>query len=260
MTINRNDSTSTSMKSRSGIKHFFLQVWRLLYYLKFVWDKLSNRWGTLDDPIRTDYYLQLWKDAAEKLSVQLQLLPEGFCEASFNGRSTKIYQNLLMLDHPVTMKLARSKPLVLKMLGERGISVPPYCEYSLRSINAAMEFLAGQHGAACVVKPAYGTAGGEGVTTNVRTRRDLFRASLFASLYGTSILIERQIAGLSYRLLFLHGTLLDAIRRKSPSIVGDGKSTVKALILNENRRRFSVADNARRFSADGIEEGPVQEQ
>lgn len=223
----------------SSLQRWSLQFWRLGYYLKFVWDKLANKWGTLDDPMRTDFYLKLWKSAAQNLSVTFETLPDGFCQASVNGRVTRMYQNLVMLDHPVTIKLARSKPLVLNLLADHGIKVPEYVEFTLGDIHQALNFLRSINGS-IVVKPARGTAGGDGVTTNIRTPRDLKRAVIFASLYGQTILAERQIAGVSYRLLYLKGKLLDAIRRKSPSVVGDGKSTIKELLLHENKRRASM--------------------
>jgi len=229
----------TSMHRSSPLRRWSLQFWRLGYYLKFVWDKLANKWGTLDDPMRTNFYLKLWREAAERLSVKFALLPDGFCEASANGRVTRMYQNLVMLDHPVTIKLARSKPLVLRLLAERGIKVPEYTEFTLGDIDRAMEFLRAMNGP-IVVKPARGTAGGDGVTTNVRTPRDLKRAAIFASLYTHTMLAERQIPGTSYRLLYLNGRLLDAIRRKSPSVVGDGASTIRELLHRENTRRASM--------------------
>lgn len=227
--INEIDQPTGRLRRRS------LQLWRLAYYLNFVWDKLSNPWGTLDDPMRTNFYLDIWRDAAQELSVKFTELAGGFCEASMNGTSTRIYQNLVMLDHPVTMKLARDKPLVLKLLSEQGINVPAYCDFTLHNIAPAIDFLCKY--SPCVVKPAHGTAGGEGVTTNVCSVRDLKRAAIFASLYGHTILVERQIPGESYRLLYLNGQLLDAIQRRSPRVIGDGTSSIRELIKRENNRR-----------------------
>lgn len=225
--------------SSSRLQRWTFQLWRMGYYLSFVWDKLANRWGTLDDPMRTNFYLNMWQEAANQLSVKFELLPDGFCEASRNGRVTRIYQNLVMLDHPVTMKLSRTKPLVLKLLDEHGVHVPAYREFTLQNIQPGLDFLREQQ-APCVVKPARGTAGGEAVTTNVKTPYDLKRAAIYASLYGHTMLIERQIPGDSYRLLYLNGKLIDAICRKSPSVTGDGKSTIKELIKKENSRRAKL--------------------
>jgi cyanophycin synthetase len=49
------------------------------------------------------------------------------------------------------------------------------------------------------------------------------------------------VSGESYRLLYLDGTLLDAVRRHLPRVTGDGRSTIAQLIAAENRRRARVA-------------------
>ena len=41
-----------------------------------------------------------------------------------------------------------------------------------------------------------------------------------------------------YRLLFLDGRLVDTVRRRAPTVTGDGRSSVLDLILAENRRRL----------------------
>src|SRR5688572_32104639 len=46
------------------------------------------------------------------------------------------------------------------------------------------------------------------------------------------------IAGASYRLLYLEGRLIDAVRRDPPTVTGDGYSTIRRLIAHENRRRL----------------------
>jgi cyanophycin synthetase len=51
-------------------------------------------------------------------------------------------------------------------------------------------------------------------------------------------LIEEQIAGDSFRLLYLDGQLLDAIRRTSPAVIADGRSTVRELVEQANIERI----------------------
>jgi cyanophycin synthetase len=63
-------------------------------------------------------------------------------------------------------------------------------------------------------------------------------------VHGGRLVIERQVAGDSYRLLYLDGVLLDAVRRRPPAVLGDGSSTVRALIATENRRRSGRAGRA----------------
>jgi cyanophycin synthetase len=95
-----------------------------------------------------------------------------------------------------------------------------------------------------VVKPARLSGAGDGVTTGVESRRDLRRASVFAAFFRNELLIERQIPGDSYRLLYLEGELVDAIRRRPPSVTGDGRSTIRSLIETENRRRAEARGSA----------------
>jgi cyanophycin synthetase len=145
-----------------------------------------------------------------------------------------------MLDDPVTLKVAGNKPLVHKLLSRAGLPVPEHEEFTLASLGGAERFL--KRHAPCVVKPALDTGAGDGVATNIQTKRELHRAAASASLHSERLLIERQIAGDSYRLLYLDGTLLQALLRKPPTIIGDGRSTIRSLIDRENERRAASRD------------------
>lgn len=222
------------------------QKWRLTL-ARLVW-RLSSRRDRhlvskagLNDA-RTKRYVEIWREAAAELNATFLELPDGFCEARLGGRATRMRQERVMMDDPLTARLALSKPLVHQLLAERKLLVPAYCEFDLRRLDAAMAFLRSQS-APCVVKPTKGNAG-QGVTANVRTDRDLTRAAAYGSIFSDRLLIERQIPGDSYRLLFLEGTLLDAIRRHPPGVVGDGRSTIKQLIAQENRRRTALHGKA----------------
>jgi cyanophycin synthetase len=56
--------------------------------------------------------------------------------------------------------------------------------------------------------------------------------------------MEHQAAGDVFRLLFLEGELLDVVRQVSPTLDGDGRSTIDALIRAENRRRVTARGEA----------------
>jgi cyanophycin synthetase len=99
--------------------------------------------------------------------------------------------------------------------------------------------LIGTTGRPIVVKPVSGTGGGNGVTTGITSRGDLIRAAWLASRFDTRLVAEEQVEGHSYRLLFLDGELLDAVRRDPPRLIGDGKRTIRALVNAENHRRLT---------------------
>src|SRR5690606_25658221 len=89
-----------------------------------------------------------------------------------------------------------------------------------------------------VVKPAGGTGGGRGVTTGIRTPGHLARAAAAAAVYSDDLLIEEQITGDNYRLLYLDGELIDAYVRRLPAVTGDGRRSVKQLVHQANSERL----------------------
>jgi cyanophycin synthetase len=197
---------------------------------------LLRRSGVIDPSARVDFYRRIWEAAARELSVELRSLPDGFVEVRSGERSTRIREHLVMLDSPVTVTLARTKPLAYSLLSAAGLAVPEFRRFDLETFHSAVSFLRSAAGP-CVIKPACGSVGGDGVTTNITSRRALVRAAVHAALYSRTMVIEQQVRGDVYRLLYLDGVLLDAIRREPPSVTGDGRSTVRELIRQENQRR-----------------------
>ena len=58
------------------------------------------------------------------------------------------------------------------------------------------------------------------------------------------MLVEEQVRGEVYRLLFLEGELLDVLLRFPPRVPGDGRSTLAQLIEAENVRRLEARGHA----------------
>jgi cyanophycin synthetase len=187
--------------------------------------------------LRSRCYDRLWSDAAAKVGATIENLGYGVCRISRDGRATFVSGSRVMLDGPVTLKMAGNKPLVSRMLKEHGHPVGPFLEFELAQIDKAERFL-GNLGGPAVVKPGMSGASGRGVTLGIETPRDLHRASLVASTYSKTILIEQQALGPSYRLLYIDGEFVDAVERRPPCLAGDGRHTVAQLIRNENLRRL----------------------
>jgi cyanophycin synthetase len=202
-------------------------------YVEFRWRRWSDRDSRTNERATNEFYRRMWQSAAAVLGAEFIELSDGFFEIRLGARSTRVHQSLLMLDHPVSLRLATRKPLVHRLLTEMNLPVAPHCAYDLAHLERARAFLESAPGA-CVVKPARDSGAGDGVTTNVETVRDLTRASIYASFFQRELMIERQIAGTSYRLLYLDGRLIDAIRRRPPTLVGDGRSTVRELVAAES--------------------------
>ena len=185
----------------------------------------------------TAFYERVWREAAELLGAKYEPLGYGILEILLDGARVRAVENTCSIEDPVTIAIAGNKLLTYRLLGEAGLSVPRYAGFALTDAAKAFAFLESSR-RDCVVKPAIGTGGGRGVTTGITRSSQLARAAAAASVYGDELLIEEQVEGDNYRLLYLDGVLLDAFVRKLPTVVADGRSTVAKLVEGANADRL----------------------
>ena len=187
---------------------------------------------------RSSFFAKVWRDAAAHLGASVEALDKDLLEIRLGGAFTRARQTMTTIDDPVTLSVAANKPLVYRLLAKRGLRTPNHFEFTLSAIAQAVAFMK-RFGGEWVVKPANG-AGGCGVTTGVITRFDLIRAAVAAAAYELNLVVEQQVEGDVFRLLYLNGKLLDAVLRKSPTALADGRSSVRKLVGLENRARLEV--------------------
>ena len=150
------------------------------------------------------------------------------------------------LDTQVRASLARHKMLTARLLEPHGFTTPESVSFDLDSLRHGLEFLT-RVGGPLVLKPdgtpsggflsGAGPGAGRGITCGVRTPAELTRAARWAAMFGAKVIAEKQIDGASYRLLYLDGEMIDAVRRDSPRVFGDGMSTIDELLHYENGER-----------------------
>lgn len=184
---------------------------------------------------RVGEYREMWRSAAAELGGSLTPLAADLWEVRVGSARTRMHNHQAEFDNPVILGLAGKKAAVHRLLAADGLPVPDYKIFTLTELDAAYAFLA-QHPEGCVVKPANGY-GGQGVTTHLQQPREVRRAAILASLYDYELLIEAQIPGESCRLLILEGRMVHAVRRRGPRLVGDGRTTVRDLIVRDNAAR-----------------------
>ena len=186
---------------------------------------------------RAAFYRDAWAEAARELGAELRVLEGDLLEIRRGARRARVWRNYTPLDDPVALRVAGDKPLVHRLLAEAGVPTPRHVELRADSLALGRAFLADRSGRPCVVKPASGTGAGEGVTTGVRTPAELGRAAARAALFGPRLLVEEQVEGENVRLLMLDGELLDAVRRRPPELVGNGRSSLRELLRLANEAR-----------------------
>jgi cyanophycin synthetase len=188
--------------------------------------------------IRESYYRQLWQEAASNVGADVQDWNFGLMRISRDSLATVVEQGSVMLDSHLMLQVMGNKALTSALIAEKGFSTPDYEVFTMRSLRVAEALLERREGREVVVKPVSGTGGGRGVTTGITSRRALFNAARMAAQFDSNLMVEEQVEGDSFRLLYLDGKFIDAVRRDPPVITGDGKHSIRQLVAMENQRRL----------------------
>jgi cyanophycin synthetase len=179
----------------------------------------------------------LWTQAAAELGAEVVDIAPNQLEIRLGEAVTRVRGQTVPLNDPEAAERAADKPYVYRLLAGAGLPIPEHHVFTPDELPDARDFLV-RGPRPCVVKPARGS-GGDGVTGGVCTVRDLARAARWASRYAPTLLVERQARGDVFRLLVLDGDVLDVVRRRAPTVTGDGRSTLGQLIHREYDRRIS---------------------
>lgn len=179
---------------------------------------------------RVQQYRSIWREVARELDAEFEELADDIWQIRLHRSSVRLYQYQLPLDDPVVLALAGRKPLVHSLLARRGLPVPEHECFELSALDVPRRMLK-RHASGIVIKPASGY-GGKGVTTHITSSKQIERAALRASLNDRTLLVEQQILGECYRLLVYRGNVVSAVRRTGIRVLGDGRSTVGALLTH----------------------------
>lgn len=217
-----------------------LKFWRIIYWLKNRFYYPKNL--TIITANRAELYQKIWGDAVDELGATSTDLGYGFIKVSVANKTTIIKDSTTYLDAPVILKMVCNKPLCHKLLMEEKISVPNHLVFNLSDDFSKIENFLIHAPASIVIKPAIGTGGGIGVTTNITNKHQLIKAIAFSSLGHSTLIAEQMITGDCYRFLYLDGELIDAVVRRPPAILGDGKHSIEELIKLETQRRINSSN------------------
>jgi cyanophycin synthetase len=202
--------------------------------------RLDRRYNRISTDRSTEAARAMWLEAAELLGAETREPERGVFEILRAGRRIWVSGQSTPFANPVATRLATNKRLVYGLLAEAGLAVPVHIVLGPDDRLAADDLLR-EYVGPFLVKPADGAAGA-GVTGEIRRAEQLRSAVRLARAGGGHVLVERQVPGDHYRVLVLDGRVLDVLHRRRPCVVGDGTSTVEALILAEYERRLAESD------------------
>lgn len=90
-----------------------------------------------------------------------------------------------------------------------------------------------------VVKPHNG-AHGKGISLNVSNKTALNEAVSLAQQISSKVLLQQQVTGGDYRLLFVDYQFVAAVLRRPAMICGDGKHTIRELVEASNKKKSAM--------------------
>ena len=186
-------------------------------------------------------YTTTLTDAAKCRGIRVKMInPDPdlpIFELSKNGKTVRCFNALTDLVGAATYHLVNNKRACHNWLTSLRVPVPAQLAYCDANHEEAVAFL--QQHAPVVVKPCM-QWGGRGVSMGVRTPDELQAAVRFARTYEADVILEETVPGHDLRVILAGGKLAAAIRRSPAGVVGDGKHTIRQLIVRQNAERRKI--------------------
>lgn len=199
-------------------------------------------------------YARLIVDEARRRGIDVEVTDAegGFFRLNYGGRSVHCRESLSEFTSGVAVSICDDKAVTRRVVQRAGVRVPEQIEAGDEAAEA--EFLARHK--SVVVKPARGEQG-RGIAVGVETMDDLAKAIAAARNFCDRVLIEERVAGEDLRLVVIDYKLVAAAVRRPAQVVGDGATSIRALIEAQSRRRMAATGGESRIPLDAETERTV---
>lgn len=192
-------------------------------------------------------YARIILDEARRRGIQTDIIDAegGLFRLTHGGRSIRCRESLSELTSAVALSICDDKRLTRRIVAQAGVTVPERVDADdPEAIRAALA----RHGA-LVVKPARGEQG-RGVAVGLKDMDAVEKAMSAARKTCAEVLVEQQVQGEDLRLVVIDFKVVAAAVRRPPRVVGDGRSTFRALIERQSRRRAAATGGESRIPLD----------
>ena len=202
--------------------------------------------GAESDP-RLNPYARIIVDEARRRGIQVEVVDAegGFFRLTYGGRSVSCRESLSEFTSAVSMSICDDKRVTRRVVEAAGVRVP--AQLTRGDAEARAAFLA-EHGAV-VVKPARGEQG-RGVSIGLTTAEEVEAAVERARAVCDEVVVEQCFEGEDLRLVVIDYRVVAAALRRPARVIGDGRSTVRALIETQSRRRMAATGGESRIPLD----------
>lgn len=192
-------------------------------------------------------YARLIVDEASRRGIHTEVIDaeNGYFRLTLGGRGIVCRESLSELTSAVAMSRCQDKRVTLKLLAAAGLRVP--AQVDADDAVARAQLLAA-HGAV-VVKPVEGEQG-KGISVNLVHEDEIEAAVERARHFCDRVIVEQFCHGQDLRIVVIDYRVVAAAIRRPPTVVGDGASSVRALIEKQSRRRAAATGGESRIPLD----------
>lgn len=184
------------------------------------------------------------KDAISQ-GIDYKILNElkSVVEFNYNGHKEFVIEgNKTDRDNYIFPIITDDKFIAKSIMQEAGLNVPKAILLDKTMDQDDIENLVSPfYNQTLVVKPRntnYGT--GITVFSKKASKKQILNAIEYAFKFDDNILIEEFVKGMEYRFLVVDGKCLSIVHRRAASVIGDGKSTIRELMLIKNQEPWHV--------------------
>lgn len=174
--------------------------------------------------------------ATERRIPSIRLNEGNLVQIGYGTRQRRIWTAETDSTSAIAESISRDKDLTKSLLAACGVPVPEggIAHGAGEAWQAAQDI-----GLPVVVKPRHGNHG-RGVSTDLRTQKEVEDAFRIAENEGSGVMVERFVPGDEHRLLVVGGRVVAAAKGETAWVFGDGCVSIAQLIdrqLNSDPRR-----------------------
>jgi cyanophycin synthetase len=175
-------------------------------------------------------------EEAEKRGIPwIRLNKYSLCQLGYGANQKRIQATVTSETSNIGVDLAGDKEDTKYLLERAEVPVP---RGEIIRKESSLEETCSYVGFPLVIKPINGNHG-RGITVDIQNYEDALVAFKHAQKVSSSVIVEKYITGVDYRLLVINHTLVAAALRTPAHVVGNGKSTIQQLVdeVNSDERR-----------------------
>jgi cyanophycin synthetase len=170
-------------------------------------------------------------EAAKRGIPFIRLNKHSLVQLGYGVNQKRIRATIASTTSTIAVDIAGNKEETKMLLEGAQIPVP---KGTVARTEEALDEAINKFGFPLVIKPIDGNHG-KGNTTNINSREQALKAFESAQFYNRSVIVEKFIKGVDFRILVINYKFICAALRTPASVTGDGEHTIQWLIDETNK-------------------------